>query len=51
MAFLRYLTKCRIHAIDYNDILMKFDRIKGTSQAQEVIKILPNPLFIANCDN
>ncbi|MDR2271088.1 MAG: hypothetical protein LBF27_09320 [Sphingobacterium sp.] len=38
-------------AYDYNDILMKFDRIKGTSQAQEVIRILPNPLFIANCDN
>ncbi|WP_104383047.1 hypothetical protein [Sphingobacterium sp. HMA12] len=35
----------------YDGILMKFERIIGTSQPQEVIKILPTPLFIANCDN
>ncbi|SDI64211.1 hypothetical protein [Chryseobacterium jejuense] len=38
---------------DYHDnnVLMKFDRITGTSQAQVVVKKLPKPLFVANCDN
>ncbi len=33
-----------------NDVLMKFDRIAGTSQPQTTVKKLPNPVFTANCD-
>lgn len=35
----------------YDGVLMKFDQIKGTSEPQIAVKILPKPLFIANCDN
>ncbi|MBP2617420.1 hypothetical protein [Chryseobacterium jejuense] len=35
----------------YNDVLMKFDRITGTSKPWIAVKKLPKPLFIANCNN
>lgn len=35
----------------YDGVLLKFDRIKGTSERQTAVKKLPNPIFIANCDN
>lgn len=35
----------------YNDVLMKFDKITGTSQAQVAVKKLSKPLFVANCNN
>ncbi|WP_045501732.1 hypothetical protein [Chryseobacterium sp. StRB126] len=38
---------------DYHDnnVLMKFDRITGTSQPQVALKKLPKPLFVANCNH
>lgn len=35
----------------YNDVLMKFDKITGTSQPKVAVKKLPKPLFVANCNN
>lgn len=35
----------------YNDVLMKFDKITGTSQAQVTVEKLSKPLFVANCNN
>ncbi|WP_347218861.1 hypothetical protein [Chryseobacterium sp.] len=34
----------------YSGVLMKFDRIAGTSQPRVAIKKLPKPLFVANCN-
>ncbi|WP_294327913.1 hypothetical protein [uncultured Chryseobacterium sp.] len=35
----------------YNDVLMKFDRITGSSKPQIVIKKIPKSVFIANCND
>ncbi|WP_250252396.1 hypothetical protein [Chryseobacterium sp. Marseille-Q3244] len=35
----------------YNDVLMKFDRITGTSQPRVAVKKSGKPLFVANCNN
>lgn len=34
----------------YQDVLMKFDRITGTSQPQVTVKKISAPVFIADCD-
>jgi hypothetical protein len=38
---------------DYHDnaVLMKFDKVVGSSQPQVAVKKLAKPVFIANCDN